>query len=86
VVGLAGVENGISRIHQIYFDDGGLGLLIGDGRLPHPGPESILETYYDAALRKGLTLTFDYQYVDNPAYNRDRGPVSILAARLHAQF
>ncbi|MDQ2860982.1 MAG: carbohydrate porin [Pseudomonadota bacterium] len=83
---LAGVVNGISRIHQQYFAAGGLGILIGDGQLPHPGAEQILETYYDAALGKFLHLALDYQFVVNPAYNRDRGPVSIFAARLHAQF
>jgi high affinity Mn2+ porin len=31
-------------------------------------------------------LTFDYQFIDNPAYNRDRGPVSVIASRLHTQF
>ncbi len=83
---LGGVVNGISKIHQQYLAFGGLGILIGDGQLPHPGQEDIAETYYDAAVGKFLHLAFDYQLVVNPAYNRDRGPVSILAARLHAQF
>ncbi len=83
---VAGILNGISGVHQAYLAAGGLGILVGDGRLPHPGPERILETYYDAALNKFVSLTFDYQFVDHPAYNRDRGPVSIFAARLHAQF
>ena len=60
--------------------------LVGDGRLPHPGSETIVETYYAAALRTFLHLTLDYQFVDHPAYNRDRGPVSIFAVRLHVQF
>jgi high affinity Mn2+ porin len=85
-VALGGVVNGISKIHQAYFNAGGLGILIGDGRLPHPSTENILEAYYDAALTKALHLSVDYQFVDHPAYNRDRGPVSIFAARLHAQF
>ena len=83
---LGGVVNQISKIHQDYLAGGGLGILIGDGRLPHPGTENILETYYEVALKSYLHLTFDYQFVDNPAYNTDRGPVSIFAARLHAQF
>ena len=83
---VAGVVNAISKVHQQYLADGGLGILIGDGRLPHPGTEDIVETYYDAALGKFLHLAVDYQLVVNPAYNRDRGPVSIFAARLHAQF
>ncbi len=83
---VAGVVNGISRIHEQFLDAGGLGILVGDGKLPHPGPEQILETYYDLAVVKPLQVTFDYQFIENPAYNRDRGPVSVLAVRLHAQF
>jgi high affinity Mn2+ porin len=59
--------------------------LIGDRRLPHPGLEQILETYYSIALR-AWRITFDYQFFNNPAYNRDRGPVSVLGLRLHGQF
>ena len=83
---IAGIVNGISKIHQAYLADGGLGILVGDGRLPHPGTENIIETYYSIALAKFLNLSVDYQFVDHPAYNTDRGPVSIFAARLHAQF
>jgi high affinity Mn2+ porin len=85
-IALAGIVNQITKIHQAYLADGGLGILVGDGRLPRPGTENILETYYDIALAKFLHLAFDYQFVDHPAYNTQRGPVSILAARLHAQF
>lgn len=83
---LAGVVNGISHVHQLYLADGGLGILVGDGRLPHPGDEQILETYYDVEVAKPLHMSVDYQFVNHPAYNRDRGPVSIGAVRLHAQF
>jgi high affinity Mn2+ porin len=85
-VGLAVSVNGISRIHQQYLAAGGLGILVGDGRLPHPGDETILETYYALPVGRYLAVSADYQFVNNPAYNRDRGPVSIFAARLHAQF
>ncbi len=85
-VGLAGTLNFISTIHQAYLADGGLGILVGDGRLPHPGPEEIVETYYRIALTLNTALSFDAQLVGNPAYNRDRGPAPILTARLHAQF
>jgi high affinity Mn2+ porin len=84
--GLALEMNAISRIHQAYLAAGGLGILVGDGRLPHYGPEGIIETYYDVPVGRFLHLAADYQFVDDPAYNRDRGPVSIFAARLHAQF
>ena len=85
-VAFAGVVNGISRIHQRFLDAGGLGILVGDGRLPRPGAERIVETYYTLGLDKRLQVTFDYQFIQNPAYNRDRGPVSVLAVRLHGEF
>jgi high affinity Mn2+ porin len=85
-VGLAMVVNAISSAHERYLADGGLGILIGDGRLPHPGAEQILETYYDVAAYGPAHVSLDYQAVNHPAYNRDRGPVSIAAVRLHAQF
>jgi high affinity Mn2+ porin len=83
---LAGVVNGISRVHQEFLDAGGTGILVGDGQLPHPRDEQILETYYDLAVGGPLRLSVDYQFVNHPAYNRDRGPVSIGAVRLHVQF
>jgi high affinity Mn2+ porin len=85
-VAIAGVVNQISAIHQAYLNDGGLGILVGDGRLPHPGPEQIVESYYEIAALKALKVTLDYQLVVNPAYDRDRGPVSIGAVRFHTQF
>jgi high affinity Mn2+ porin len=84
-VGLAGVVNGISSEHQAYLTAGGLGILVGDGMLPHPGPEQIIETYYSLPVSY-FKLTFDYQLIVNPGYNRDRGPASVIATRLHAQF
>ncbi len=85
-VGVAGILDGISKVHERYLALGGLGILVGDGKLPHPGPEEIVEAYYDAAVAKHLWVTFDAQIVGNPAYNRDRGPAPVLGARLHAQF
>jgi high affinity Mn2+ porin len=83
--GLAGIVNGVSGVHQQFLNDGGFGILIGDGMLPHPGPEQIIETYYAFPLLAS-TVTFDYQFIVNPAYNRDRGPVSVIGARVHAEF
>jgi high affinity Mn2+ porin len=83
--GLAGIVNGISGIHTAYLDAGGLGILVGDGQLPHPGPEQIVEAYYSFPVGSWLA-TLDYQFVMNPGYSRDRGPVSIIGTRLHAQF
>jgi high affinity Mn2+ porin len=83
--GAAFVTNGISKDFKAYLNDGGLGILIGDGKLPQPGRENIIETYYSYAPAKWAKLTVDYQFVDNPAYNSERGPVSIFAIRLHLQ-
>ncbi len=84
--GLAAINNGISAARERYLAAGGLGVLIGDGRLPHPGPEQIIETYYSIAVVKFAQLSLDYQWINHPAYNRDRGPASVVAVRLHAQF
>ena len=85
-VGIAGVVDGISKIHEEFLNDGGLGILIGDGMLPHPGPEQIIETYYSYALSASTHLTADYQFIANPGYNEDRGPVNVFSARMHWQF
>jgi high affinity Mn2+ porin len=84
-IGAAGVIEGLSGEARAYFAAGGLGILIGDGALNYQ-PEKILETYYSYSLTSWSSLTFDYQFVDNPAYNADRGPVHIFAGRLHAEF
>jgi high affinity Mn2+ porin len=83
---LAVIVNDISAVRQRYLAAGGLGILVGDGRLPHPGPEFVAETYYDFALIRGISLTADAQLIVNPAYNRDRGPVPVFGIRAHAQF
>jgi high affinity Mn2+ porin len=85
IFGIAGVVNGISGVHQAFLNAGGLGILVGDGQLPHPGSEKILETYYSFPLLS-TRVTLDYQLIVNPAYNRDRGPVSVLGLRVHAQY
>jgi high affinity Mn2+ porin len=85
-VGLAVMINGISAARERFLQAGGLGILVGDGRLPHPGTEQIAETYYNFAAIDQIHLTFDYQWIKHPAYNLDRGPVSIVAVRLHTQF
>ncbi len=83
---LALVVNGISKAHEAYLAAGGLGILVGDGRLPHPGPEAIVEAYYSLGVIKGVHLTLDSQTVVNPAYDADRGPAEIIGVRLHAQY
>jgi high affinity Mn2+ porin len=84
-IGIGGAINGLSRQHRNFLAAGGLGLIIGDGGLTY-GHETILEVFYAARLSDRSVVTLDYQFVANPAYNADRGPVSIFSARLRADF
>lgn len=89
-IGLGAAVNALSGAARDYFAAGGLGLLIGDGRLNY-APERIIEAYYSlgtTALGERLhaAVALDCQYIQHPAYNRDRGPVSIVGLRLHADF
>ena len=85
-VGLAFIGNGLSAPHRNYLADGGYGFLIGDGKLNY-APELIAEFYYkfDAYQRK-FFLSPDYQFIINPAYNKDRGPVNVFGIRAHVEF
>jgi len=83
--GVAGILNGISRVHRRFLAAGGTGILAGDGKLNY-GLEQIMETYYDFQIWKTVHGAFDYQFINHPAFNRDRGPVSVLSARLHWSF
>jgi len=83
--GVVFVSNGISRDHQQYLALGGLGFLLGDGRLNY-GRENIVETYYTLHLWRGIYASFGAQHLNNPGYNRDRGPVVVPTLRLHLEF
>jgi len=83
--GLVFVTNGISRDHQQYLALGGLGFLLGDGRLNY-GRENIIETYYTLHMWRGIYPSFGLQHINNPGYNRDRGPVIVPTLRLHLEF
>ena len=83
--GLAFVSNGISKDHQQYLRLGGLGFLLGDGNLNY-GREKIVEFYYNLHLWRGFFASFDLQHINNPGYNRDRGPVLVPALRLHVDL
>ena len=84
-VGAVFVSNGISAAHAQYLALGGLGFLLGDGALTY-GRETIFETYYTAHLWRGIFTSFDLQHINNPGYNRDRGPVLVPGLRLHVDF
>ena len=83
--GVVFVSNGIKKDHQLYLADGGYGFLIGDGKL-HYGRENILETYYTAHVWRGVYVAPGAQYIVNPGYNRDRGPVVVGSFRAHVEF
>jgi hypothetical protein len=83
--GVAFVSNGISGDHQEYLALGGSGFLLGDGRLNF-GRENIIETYYTLHVWRGIYPSFGLQHINNPGYNRDRGPVVVPTLRLHVEF
>jgi high affinity Mn2+ porin len=85
VIGIGGAINALSKDHRDFIAAGGLGVLIGDGALNYRR-ERVFETYYAYAFNKQITLTADYQLITNPAYNADRGPVSVFSGRFHGEF
>lgn len=83
--GIAFVSNGIKKDHQIYLADGGNGFLLGDGKLDY-GRENIVESYYTTHVWRGIYIAPGVQYIVNPGYNRDRGPVVVPSLRAHVEF
>lgn len=86
VFGIACVVNDISQDHYNYLSAGGYGFMLGDGKLTHYGNENILETFYKFRFLKSLWITLDYQFILNPGYNADRGPVNVYSARVHVEI
>lgn len=84
-IGLAIVSNAIKRDHQNYLRFGGLGFLLGDGNLNY-GRENIVEAYYNLHAWRGLFYAVDVQHIQNPGYNRDRGPAWVGSVRAHVDF
>jgi hypothetical protein len=85
--GLAYARNGLSGPHRDYLAAGGIGFFVGDGRLNYR-PEAIVEGYYSFGLDvlQRTALSLGAQYIRNPAYNADRGPVRVFSVRLHTEF
>jgi high affinity Mn2+ porin len=83
--GVAFVSNGIKKDHQNYLAAGGFGFLLGDGKLNY-GRENILEAFYTAHLWRGIYIAPGVQHINNPGYNRDRGPVVVPSFRAHVEF
>lgn len=85
-IGLAVVSNGISKDHRAYLNAGGLGFMVGDGKLRY-GSEDIVEVYYRYYLHEDhFWISPDYQFILHPAYNKDRGPANVFGARVHVEF
>ncbi len=85
IAGLATVLNGISSGHREFLRSGGYGFIIGDGALNY-SHEFIIETYYNCHLSKYVWISADYEFVKNPGYNKDRGPVHVFGLRAHVEF
>lgn len=85
-VGVAGVVNGLSSTHAAFLNVGGIGFMLGDGSLSNYKMEQIAEVFYKTRLTHTLFLTADYQFVVNPGYNGNRGPVNLFAVRTHVEF
>ena len=83
--GFAVVTNGIKKDHQNYLAAGGLGFLLGDGHLRY-GRENVVESYYTLHVWRGIYVAPGVQHINDPGYNRDRGPVLVPSFRAHAEF
>jgi high affinity Mn2+ porin len=83
--GIAFVSNAICKDHQTYLADGGFGFLLGDGKLNY-GRENILEAYYTTHVWRGIYVAPGLQHINDPGYNRDRGPVLVPSFRAHVEF
>lgn len=84
-IGLAFVTSGASNSAQKYLEAGGTDIVDGDGRLTY-GSEKVMEAYYNLQVWRALHATVDYEFLDDPSFNRDRGPVSVFGVRLNWQF
>lgn len=85
-LGFALIVNGLSNGHRNYLKAGGYGFIIGDGNLNYQ-PEMIAELYYSFKLKDyPLWISPDYQFILNPAYNKDRGPVNAFGIRAHIEI
>lgn len=84
-LGVAMSISGLSKQHERYLAGGGLGFILGDGKLSY-APEIVTDLYYKLKLHDNITLTGLYQPILNPGYNHDRGPVHVLTGRVHVSF
>jgi carbohydrate-selective porin OprB len=85
VLGIAYASNGISGANRDYLAAGGSNFFCGDGNLNYQR-EGIFEIYYSFKVTKAFWLTADYQRIQNPCFNTDRGPVNVYTVRGHVEF
>lgn len=83
--GIACLRNGISSAHQAFLAAGGIDFFLGDGTLRYAA-EQTLEAYHSVALTRQAWLSADVQHIRNPAYKADRGPVTLVAVRMHLEY
>jgi carbohydrate-selective porin OprB len=83
--GITFVSNAIKKDHQAYLALGGLGFILGDGKLNY-AREDILEAYDNVHVWKGVYYALDVQFIDHPGYNQDRGPALVESVRMHVDF
>jgi high affinity Mn2+ porin len=81
-IGIAHVVSGISTPHRKYLQAGGMGFELGDGNLNYT-LEQLTEIYYSMELTRYLFISGTYQFVQDPGYNKDRGPVNVFSVRVH---
>ena len=84
-VGIAFNSDGLSGPHRQYLAAGGQGFLLGDGALNY-GRENIAEVYYAFQPGGPITLSPDFQFIEHPGFNRDRGPVKFIGVRVHLNY
>ena len=84
-VGLGFAVNGLNRDHRDYLAAGGYGFMVGDGRLAYAA-ERVVDAYYALALGARGSFSLEAQRFEHLAFNRDRGPATIVGLRLHLQL
>ena len=84
-MGVAVIVNGLSKDHMDYLAAGGNGFMLGDGRLTY-APEQIAEIYYQYKPFRTVGIAADFQWVNHPGYNQDRGAAAVFATRMHYEI
>lgn len=86
-LGIAAAIDGLSKDHEDYLAAGGIGFLLGDGKLRY-GTENIIEVYYRLQVPHvaWMQISPAIQHIQNPGYNEDRGPVYVYTFRLNLHY